>query len=50
LKVSTKGGSSTVADYPQLSPTCDQPLLPLREALFLLLKVQTDQFSKLQPI
>jgi hypothetical protein len=34
LKVPAKGGSSTVADYPQLSPTCDQPLLPLREALF----------------
>jgi len=34
LKVPAKGGSSTVADYLQLSPTCDQPLLPLREALF----------------
>ena len=34
MKVPAKGGSSTVADYLQLSPTSDQPLLPLREALF----------------
>jgi hypothetical protein len=34
LKVRAKGGLSTVADYLQLSPTSDQPLLPLREALF----------------